>query len=184
MLYLTAALTALTVAACGSSVTGGTGTTGSPSNGNAFLAFAKCMRGSGVPNYPDPGGANGGGIRLAVNPGSGQTLTVNGVTVSAPAFRSAMNHCQSKLPSGGHGPSAAQVARLRRQALAMARCMRAHGVPNFPDPTFKTGPAGRIGIGIAIGVDQADASSPVFQAAQKVCMKGGGFAVAAPAKGQ
>ena len=172
-LHLTAVLTALTVSACGSSVTGATGTTGSPSNGGAFLAFAKCMRGSGVPNYPDPGGANGGGIRLSVNPGAGDTMQVNGVTVNAPAFRSAMAHCQNKLPNGGPHPSPAQLAKLRASALAMARCMRAHGISNFPDPTIRTGPGGRIGIEIGIGGANVDPSSPAFQAAQKVCMKGG-----------
>ena len=172
-LYLTAALTAVTVSACGSSVIGATGTNGSSSNGGAFLAFAKCMRVSGVPNYPDPGGANGGGIRVAVNPGAGETLQVNGVTVKAPAFHSAMTRCQSKLPNGGPKPSATQIAQLRKTALQQAQCMRAHGVSNFPDPKIATGPGGRIGIDQIPGISQQESVSPAFLAASKVCMAGG-----------
>ena len=48
----------------------------------------------------------------------------------------------------------------------MSRCMRTHGVPNFPDPQFENGPAvARLRIGGA-GIDP---SSPAFQAAPKAC---------------
>ena len=52
--------------------------------------------------------------------------------------------------------------------IAFSKCMRAHGVTNFPDPT---------GHGINIGGTGIDPRSPAFQAAQKVCFKllpGGG----------
>ena len=52
----------------------------------------------------------------------------------------------------------------------MSRCMRSHGVPNFPDPTFQSGPGGGVGVGIKIGNGSGiDPSSPAFQAAQKEC---------------
>jgi hypothetical protein len=45
--------------------------------------------------------------------------------------------------------------------------MRAHGLKNFPDPTFSQGRASlRIGRG-----GQLDPQSPTFQAAQKACQK-------------
>ena len=72
---------------------------------------------------------------------------MNGVEVNGPAFQSAMQACRSYLPNGGH-PSAAQTAKAKSQALAMSRCMRSHGVPNFPDPQFQTGPGGGFGIRI------------------------------------
>jgi hypothetical protein len=50
--------------------------------------------------------------------------------------------------------------------LKFAACMRAHGVPKFPDP--QTGPGG--GMLMRIGRD-VDPSSPQFQAAQKTCQK-------------
>ena len=43
-------------------------------------------------------------------------------------------------------------------ALKVARCLRAHGFPNFPDPPDQS--LGRAGI---------DPSSPQFQAAETAC---------------
>jgi len=126
------------------------------------------MRAHGVPNFPDPGSNGNGGlqIRASARHGSGPSLSINGVAVNGPAFQSAMRTCQHYLPNGGH-PSTAQIAAMRTAALAMARCMRTHGVPDFPDPTIGTGPAG--GGSVRIGGAGADPSSPAFQAAQKVC---------------
>ena len=79
-----------------------------------------------------------------------------------------MQACRSYLPNGGH-PSAAQTDKLKAQALAMSRCMRSHGVPNFPDPTFQTGPGGGVAAGIRISGAGINPNSPAFQAAQKAC---------------
>jgi len=52
--------------------------------------------------------------------------------------------------------------------IAMSKCMRAHGVTNFPDPN---------GRGINIGGTGINPRSPAFQAAQRTCFKllpGGG----------
>lgn len=169
------------LSACGSS-TPGSGSSGTSGGSSKFLAFAKCVRANGVPNFPDPSSTGGGGlqIRQQDRAGSGQSMSVDGVSVNAPAFRSAMRKCQSKLPNGGQ-PSAQQLAQMRRQALTMARCMRAHGVSDFPDPKVQPGPGGGVGIGIKAGLSQLDTNSPVFKAAAKVCMKGGlGVKVRAP----
>ena len=51
----------------------------------------------------------------------------------------------------------------------MARCMRANGVPNFPDPIVGTGSGGhgvRLGFRVGPGVDP---QSPAFQSAQQKC---------------
>jgi hypothetical protein len=63
--------------------------------------------------------------------------------------------------------TAAQTAQAKARALAMSRCMRSHGVPNFPDPQFQNGPGG--GVGIRLGGAGIDPNSPAFQAAQKAC---------------
>jgi hypothetical protein len=59
------------------------------------------------------------------------------------------------------------------QALAFSRCMRTHGVSDFPDP--KTNGRGiQLSVGPNSGVNPQD---PAFQAAQKACqhlMPGGG----------
>jgi len=166
-------LAAVALAACGSS---DPSTTTAASNSSASknasgLAFASCVRAHGVPNFPDPTSNGQGGIQIqqSQRSGSGPTTSVNGVQVNGPAFQGAMKDCQHYLPNGGH-PTAAQTAQAKAKALAMSRCMRSHGVPNFPDPTFRTGPGGGVGIGIQISNGSGiDPSSPAFQAAQKEC---------------
>jgi hypothetical protein len=176
----------LGVAACGSS---SPNTTTDPSNSGSAgkdasgVAFATCIRAHGVPNFPDPTSNGQGGIQIqqSQRSGSGPSTEVNGVPVNGPAFQKAMQDCRQYLPNGGH-PSAAQTAQTKARALAMSRCMRSHGVPNFPDPTFQTGPNGGVGIGIRIGNNSGiDPNSPAFQAASKECGFGGGVAAKAPA---
>jgi hypothetical protein len=155
----------LGLSACGSSrpnTGGSTSAQGDPANATKALAFAKCMRSHGVSNFPDP---TNGELKLQVQKTPNST-SVNGVEVNGPAFGAAMQACRSYLPNGGH-PSAAQTARAKAQALAMSRCMRSHGVPNFPDPQFQTGPGG--GLGVRIGGPGINPNSPAFQAAQKAC---------------
>ena len=170
----------ISLAACGSSSSNSgdpTSPGSSSSQDNAAansqgLRFAACMRSHGVPNFPDP---TGGQIDLRVQQSPNGTTLLNGVQVNGPAFKGAMKSCQSYLPNGGH-PTAAQTAQARSEALAMARCMRTHGVPNFPDPQFSTGPNG--GIGVRIGGAGINPSSPGFQTAAKEC--GSIFGGAAP----
>jgi hypothetical protein len=166
-----AALIALTIplAACGSSSpnsgSGGGGTTADPAttqkNHETALKFASCMRSHGVPNFPDPGSNGGGG--MLVQSTNGYTK-VNGVSVNGPAFQSAMQACHSYLPNGGH-PRTLSAAR-RNQMLAFSRCMRAHGLPNFPDPTFHGSHAGGIQFQSGSGIDP---NSPAFKHAQAAC---------------
>jgi hypothetical protein len=133
-----------------------------------MLAFANCIRSHGVPNFPDPSSNGRGGIAIqqSQRSGSGRSTEVNGVPVNGPAFQSAMRACRRYEPNGGR-PSAAKAAQIRAQALATARCMRSHGVPNFPDPQFRTGPNG--GFGISLGGAGVNRQSPAFQAAQRAC---------------
>jgi hypothetical protein len=56
------------------------------------------------------------------------------------------------------------VQRVRAEALEFAQCVRAHDVPNFPDP----GRDGRIPDPATLGINQG---SPKFEAANKACGK-------------
>jgi hypothetical protein len=87
------------------------------------LAFARCMRANGVPNFPDP--KPGGGFAVPV--GSGP---------SAPAFQGAEATCQKLLPGGPPGPGSTThpAPQTLAKLVRIARCMRAHGVSQFPDP--------------------------------------------------
>jgi hypothetical protein len=119
----------------------------------AGVKYTACMRAHGVPGFPDPDAQ--GTITITVS---------SSVNPSSPLFQKAEADCQRLMPAG-KGPSQALQQRMRQAALAFSACMRSHGMPNYPDPTF--GPGGAVSQSISRG--QADPSSPVFQAAQKAC---------------
>lgn len=116
------------------------------------VAFARCMRSNGVPNYPDP--TTSGLVK--------ESLEQLGVTGSR--FQAAQRSCSHLLPNGGRSPDPAQMQQVKAQGLAFARCVRSHGVPNFPDP----GSDGRIPDPATVGIDQG---SPKFEAANQACAK-------------
>lgn len=122
----------------------------SPSLQAETLKFSRCMRSHGVPNFPDP--SNDGGL----------SLVGTGVNRNSPAFKSASQACQSLMP-GGVGPSGQQSNLSRAQALALAKCMRAHGVPNFPDPDASG----------AIPPGSVNLNSPAVNAAFQACQSSG-----------
>jgi hypothetical protein len=162
---IAAAGLALLAAACGASKGGqvarlGSTTTQNTSNPsaasapeNGALAFSRCMRSNGVGHYPDPNS-------------SGQLVkeTPEQLGVSSSRFQSGQSACRHLLPNGGSGPDAARVQQVKAQALRFSRCVRSHGVPNFPDP----GSDGRIPDPATDGIDQG---SPAFQAANQACRK-------------
>jgi hypothetical protein len=159
-LALLAVGSAAALAACGSSHkpnhSGG-------SKSNNGIEFSACMRAHGVPNFPDPGA--GGGIQIGSN---------SGVNPQSPAFQTAQNTCFKLLPGGGPGRAPASESR-KLQMLALARCMRRHGLSTFPDPTSSPpSPGGGLGIafgapGAFIAVPQTLLQSPGFQQAAAVC---------------
>jgi hypothetical protein len=114
------------------------------------LAFARCMRSHGVPSYPDPTAS--GLVKESLQQ----------LGVSSSRFQSASSACTHLLPNGGSRPSAAEVARVRAQALQFSACVRGHGVPGFPDP----GSDGRIPDPATVGINQG---SPKFEAANHAC---------------
>jgi hypothetical protein len=166
MITLVMVGSAVTLAACGSAGPGvaGTGTSAAPNSKSSPIALSKCMRAHGVPNFPDPtAGPGGAGLQISQTPGS-SALTVNGVTLSGPAFEAASKACKRLLPGGG-GPPHPLSNQQKLRILAFARCMRAHGVPNFPDPTFRSG-----GGVLLQGVNP---QAPAFGRASAACGRGG-----------
>jgi hypothetical protein len=150
---------ALLAAACGGSSPSTPGPGGSSSTGASTihakqLAFAQCMRSHGVPNFPDPSGNTGG---LAVAKGS------SGINPQSAQFQAAQQTCRHLLPNGGQ-ITPAQLGQAEQQLLKLAKCMRAHGVPDFPDPNGQ----GQVQDSAPPGSD-LNPNSPQFQAAQKAC---------------
>ena len=94
---------------------------------NGLVAFARCMRADGVPNFPDPDSS--GGIP--------KPQVVAAATGNPHKFAAAQTACNHLLPNGSLGPpETAQQQRTRlADGLSFARCMRSHGVSRFPDPT-------------------------------------------------
>jgi hypothetical protein len=177
---------ALALAGCGSSSSSrvahlssgkGASSTGSEGGGSspespasleqAGVAYAKCMRASGVPNFPDP--KAGGGFlfhaRAGMNP-------------SSPAFKAAQARCRHFMPPGpgsGPPPSPQTLAKF----LNIARCMRQHGVDDFPDPrtSVPSNPFGSGGYGVISDIEGVilifpstiDQRSPAFTRASAAC---------------
>lgn len=161
--------TVVLIAACGStSPTGSTSPAGSVSPAargsnptDSTLTFSKCMRANGVPSFPDidPRTMH---IQSTQGP-NGQTISVNGVSFDAPAFRAARQSCQKYLPHGYATP--AQSAQARQRGLEFARCMRSHGVPNFPDPKVISSSGGNQ----QVYLPGVNTQSPAVQAGAKAC---------------
>jgi hypothetical protein len=128
------------------------------------------MRSHGVPSFPDPQPVAGGGMRLTID-------RRHGVDPSTPQFKAAQKACEKLLP-GGKGGASTTSAADQAKLLAFAACMRAHGLPDFPDPQTSGGG----NIKIEGGKNGAlSASSRVFQAGAKGCqhlLPGGAPAVA------
>jgi hypothetical protein len=87
------------------------------------LAFSHCMRSHRLPSYPDP---NSSGELVKETPEQ--------LGVSSSQFLTARNACVHLLPGGGQ-PTRAELQQSWSDFLTFARCMRRHGVPNWPDPT-------------------------------------------------
>jgi len=127
----------------------------------SMLAFAKCMRAHGVPDFPDPS-------QLPPPPAGGQTMQAGssgGFTANpnSPAYQRASKDCHSLAVASPVSQS--QGSEMMTAQLKFSICMRAHGVPNYPDPT-STGEVGNDGA--TPGVNE---NSPAFQTAEKKCEK-------------
>jgi hypothetical protein len=146
--YSLALIPVLVAAGCGSKSpsvanVATTTTTASRTSQTGAVAFAACMRSHGVPNWPDPM-ANGGFDKERLRAlGLGQTQ-----------MQRLQRPCEHLLPDFNHpnGRSEQQQNRLRvADALSFARCMRHHGVRNFPDPSAQDGLT--VGMVQAQGID-------------------------------
>lgn len=112
------------LAACssGTSATTASGTSSTSSQYAKALVYAQCMRKHGDPNFPDPN--SNGTFTQANNDSSG---------VSQSVVQAALSACQKLAPSGMQ-ISQSQQQQVQTEGLKFAKCMRAHGVPNFQDP--------------------------------------------------
>jgi hypothetical protein len=139
--------------AAGSS--GGSGSSSSPDS--QAVAYSACVRAHGVPTFPDPKvTTNGNEVKVAI--------AVNPSISGNPRFKSAQQACRKLMPGGGPGGEGNHQITSQEQAqyLKAAACIRSHGIPNFPDPTFSGG-------GVHIEHRGLNESSPAFKAAVRAC---------------
>ena len=140
--FTVTAVTVLAAAACGGSPSGhvaqvgstATRTSTAPASSSA-VAFSSCMRANGVASFPDPDAT-----------GALPKVNLQQLGVSASRFASADHTCAHLLPTSDVETSVTEclstgacpqplLHEIMTEGLTFARCMRADGVTNFPDPT-------------------------------------------------
>ena len=128
--------------------TGTSGSSGSSTLAEA-VAYSQCIRNHGVSNFPDP----------VQTPDGGYGYRTRGIDPNSASFQEALQACRS-LPSPWTS-TGQQLSPAQQQAwLNWAKCIRAHGVPAFPDPTFS---------GNEVHASGIDSSSPQQQSAMDAC---------------
>lgn len=117
---------------------GGSPTPGHASGSSSAVAYSACMRSHAVPNYPDPDSSG--------NLPKGDAAHFG---VAGSVYRAAQSACHNLLPAtggsfdqrvrqcylGGVCP-ADLVHQMMTVGQKFARCMRSHGVANWPDPSL------------------------------------------------
>jgi hypothetical protein len=106
------------------------------------------MQSHGIKNFPEPNSSG----QLTLTPGQSLPDT------SSPQFQAAAKACVSLHPAG---VAPAQQAKQLQLDIAYAKCMRSHGVTNFPDPDPSTGDS--------FDLQGIDVNSSQVKAADKAC---------------
>jgi hypothetical protein len=148
-----------TTATTTASGSGASAASGSGAPGAQALKFSACMRSHGEPNFPDPEISSSGGgtsVRLRVTPSSG-------IDPGSPTFKKAEQACRAFAPGESRGSSSGPQLNAQEQAqvLKLAACIRMHGEPSLPDPSFAGG-----GVHLPPSVDTHSAT---FKSAEQAC---------------
>jgi hypothetical protein len=130
---------------------------------SAALHYANCVRSHGVPNFPDP---NGHG-EFRIQPVQDNGVTTPDLMAGSPAFQAAERVCGS-FGSAGRQVTATQEKQEFQLTLKAAECIRANGVPDYPDPKWLDGSID----GNYNPSDNIDPDSPAFLKAAKKCTHG------------
>jgi hypothetical protein len=117
-------------------------------------AYSACMRSHGVPTFPDAGSTG----QILIDP---RKLGESGIDVDSPRFKRAARSCLNLQPKGARSTAGQPTAAQQQAMLRFARCMRSHGVPNFPDPQ----PGGALDLAQKV----AAPNTPQFKASEHTC---------------
>jgi len=165
------------VASLGTSTQSGSSTTTTLPTGNPTQLldeWAGCMRTHGDPGQVDPTVDANGVIHITFTPGGNAPGGDGPVAVGGSGGKGGPlgngGPCGAYLTAastalrGGKPPQKPDPAKLEK----FSRCMRSHGIADFPDPT---------GSGLSIQIhpgSDVNPRSPTFQAASKTCAKSAG----------
>jgi hypothetical protein len=142
-----------------STVPGGLkGNSGAPPTAQQLAAmtkFAECVRAHGETKFPDPPYSNG-------------ELNSLGFRKGSPQMDKATSECHADALAAGVVESQQEIQQHLQQLLEIAKCMQAHGVSNFPDPTATGG----------FTLSPSVVNAPGYAAAAKVCGGPPGFSAA------
>jgi hypothetical protein len=151
------ATTSTATTATGTSGRSGSTSAGSKGNATGFLVeWASCMRSHGDPDQTDPTVDNHYGIDITIPLSAPATLSneVHGGTAPCNQYLAdASNALKAEHPAPPAPSSDAT-------GVKYAACMRANGVPDYPDPT-----------GSRTNLSNIDTNSPFFIRANKLCGK-------------
>jgi hypothetical protein len=145
------------LAACGTDDPGTGKSPGANDQSNArkvMLEYARCMREHGI-DMPDP-------------EFEGNRTKMMGPADADPTKMRAADKACGKIRDSLKPPEISDEDKeaFKKAALANARCMREHGIPEFPDPTFDENGGAQIQMRRGGAVDP---ESPKFKTAEKAC---------------
>lgn len=157
LIALAVASCTIAVAGCGSSSK--SSATAGPTGTGQGIAYADCMRSHGVTAFPDPGPEGGVALPSTIN-------------AQSPSYQAAQQAC-SKLQPGPTGRPPKPSEHLRTLGVEFSKCIRRHGLTDFPDPILSL-PAPSQAEGIIRGgmywpIPAGTEQSPAFQQAANAC---------------
>jgi hypothetical protein len=127
-----------------------TTTSGQQAAAAVWRELVRCARANGMPNLPDP--------QIDSN---GRANFPNGTPEPPASVRRACQSIYDRLPPSARGDEEERPPPDIQALLRFARCMREHGVPDFPDPdaegNFRAPPG------------SAGPNTPQFQGALQAC---------------
>jgi hypothetical protein len=168
------AFLAVLPAGCGGSHSaagpGGSSSEGRSSSSRAAVGYSACMRSHGVLRFPDP---DSSGHLPKADP--------HQLGISPSQLQAAQRACQHVLPNTGASFQQqtqqcfladecppALVQRILTAQRRYARCIRSHGVPNWPDPTIDS--QGRPYFDVSkAGVSSQYTHSAAFESQDREC---------------
>ena len=113
----TAASESATASSTGTASSADTGANKAATDQDKAVKFAECIRGHGVPHFPDP---------------NAKGEFIFGIDVSPAVWQKAVDACKDLEPPGAL--SGKRSPKQQSAALRFAACIRKHGVKDFPDP--------------------------------------------------